>query len=256
MATYEHIFSGAAEAYRQYRPGYPDSLFEALVTQAPDSGLAVDIGCGSGQATGGLARVFERVLAVDSSPEQLAQTPALEGITLKVGSAECIPAETGSASLLLAAQAAHWFDRPRFYAEAERVLKPEGLCALVYYDLCWIEQPEVHALAERFQVETMAEWWPDMRTSRLVDSYAPIAQDFPFPRCEFPPMAIRVRWDMSMLLGYMSSWSAVQCYRDDRPDDPLVAIEAQLRADWPDEGMALLSIHWPLRIIAGPCGVD
>ena len=41
----------------------------------------------------------------------------------------------------MAAQAAHWFDRPRFYREAARVLDGRGLLALVFNCRLWQESP-------------------------------------------------------------------------------------------------------------------
>lgn len=48
------------------------------------------------------------------------------------GAAEALPFQDGEVGLLLAAQAAHWFDRPRFYAEAARVLAPGGVLCILY----------------------------------------------------------------------------------------------------------------------------
>lgn len=44
-----------------------------------------------------------------------------------------LPFADGSVDLLTAASAAHWFDPPRFLAEASRVLKPRGCIALLGY---------------------------------------------------------------------------------------------------------------------------
>ena len=44
----------------------------------------------------------------------------------RVGSAEKLPVEDGSVSLITAFCAAHWFDLPSFYAECDRVLTRGG----------------------------------------------------------------------------------------------------------------------------------
>src|SRR5262249_10917098 len=43
--------------------------------------------------------------------------------------------------LVTAATAAHWFDRPRFYAEAARVLAPGGALAIVQNERRWWDSP-------------------------------------------------------------------------------------------------------------------
>jgi ubiquinone/menaquinone biosynthesis C-methylase UbiE len=52
-----------------------------------------------------------------------------------VGHAEKIDCPNSSVQLITAAQACHWFDLPKFYAEAQRVLVPGGFLALYGYHL-------------------------------------------------------------------------------------------------------------------------
>ena len=42
---------------------------------------------------------------------------------------------------MIAAQALHWFDHPRFYAEAQRALAPAGLIAIIQNDRALDELP-------------------------------------------------------------------------------------------------------------------
>ncbi len=62
--------------YQQFRPTYPDTLFEWLSAQSPASHLAVDVGCGSGQASRGLEPHFQHVIGTDISLRQLQAAPA------------------------------------------------------------------------------------------------------------------------------------------------------------------------------------
>lgn len=50
-------------------------------------------------------------------------------------SAEQLPVDAGQVDLLTAMTAAHWFDRPKFLLEADRVLKPGGCLALLSYTM-------------------------------------------------------------------------------------------------------------------------
>jgi len=49
--------------------------------------------------------------------------------------AEDLPFADGSADLVTAMSAFHWFDRPRFLQEAHRILKPRGCLALLNYTM-------------------------------------------------------------------------------------------------------------------------
>ena len=60
-------------------------------------------------------------------------------MTYRVAPAEASGLDDASCDLVVAAQAAHWFDLPRYWAEVARVLKPGGLAALVGYGLLRID---------------------------------------------------------------------------------------------------------------------
>lgn len=66
-------FLARAEAYDAARPGYPSELLAYAVeaTGTPEGGRVLEIGCGTGQATGWLAERGFRVLAVDRSAEMI-----------------------------------------------------------------------------------------------------------------------------------------------------------------------------------------
>src|SRR5690606_17125286 len=49
------------------------------------------------------------------------------------GTAEHLPFDGETARAVVTATAAHWFDRPLFYAECRRVLNPVGVLAIVQY---------------------------------------------------------------------------------------------------------------------------
>ncbi len=62
--------------------------------------MAVDIGCGSGQATTELAKYFLKVFGVEPSPQQLEQAPKLDGIEYICAKAENTTLPDGIADIL------------------------------------------------------------------------------------------------------------------------------------------------------------
>jgi 16S rRNA A1518/A1519 N6-dimethyltransferase RsmA/KsgA/DIM1 with predicted DNA glycosylase/AP lyase activity len=60
-------FDGAALLYDEVRPGYPEELFDDVVSLSgiPAGGRILEVGCGTGQATVPFARRGYRILCVE-----------------------------------------------------------------------------------------------------------------------------------------------------------------------------------------------
>jgi ubiquinone/menaquinone biosynthesis C-methylase UbiE len=112
---------------QSFRPRYPREMFEYLGTVAPSLERVWDCGSGSGQAAVQLAEVFNRVIATDTSEKQIRNAQPHERVEYRVAPAEQSGLESSSVDLIMVAQALHWFDLDRFYAEARRVLRPDGV---------------------------------------------------------------------------------------------------------------------------------
>jgi SAM-dependent methyltransferase len=110
MTDFEDHFSPQSGDYARYRPHYPPDLFEYLARIAPGRRLAWDCGTGNGQAAQELARHFNRVVATDASPEQIAHAIPHERIEYRVERAEEVDLAPGSVDLVTVAVAVHWFD--------------------------------------------------------------------------------------------------------------------------------------------------
>ena len=101
--------------------------------------------------------------------------------------AESLPLPNDCANLVVAAQAAHWFELPRFYREVRRIARKPAALALVSYGAPRFEESNLQDRFARFYEQEIGPFWPPER--RLVDQgYATI--DFPFPEFELPLLAI------------------------------------------------------------------
>jgi SAM-dependent methyltransferase len=245
--TYEDHFSGHAHVYSRHRPLYPERLFAYLASTAPALDLAWDCATGSGQAALGLARHFRRVLATDASAEQIAHAHPHERVTYSVALAEASGLADGSADLIGVAQAVHWFDFPRFYAEVRRVLKPGGVLAAWAYQHTRID-PAVDEILRAYTDETLGPYWP-ARIQFTNEHYRTIP--FPFEELE-PPEAFEAEasWDLEELVGYLWSWSAAHRYLREHGRDPYDTIRDALAAAWgPAEQRR--AVRWPLHLRIG-----
>jgi SAM-dependent methyltransferase len=203
-------FSGMAAGYAAFRPRYPAALAAWLASMAPARALAWDAGCGSGQLSVLLAQRFAEVRATDASAQQIAAAKPDPRIDYAAAPADRSGLASGSVDLVTAAQAAHWFDLPAFYAEVDRVARPGALVALIAYGALSLDI-HLDPLILGFHRGTLGDWWPPER--RLVeDGYRGV--DFPFREIAPPGLAIETDWSLPELLGYVATWSAVKRLRE------------------------------------------
>ncbi len=134
-------FSGLADIYADHRPTYAAEVIEALAERASAGDVpkvAIDIGCGTGIATLLLADALPdwQIIAAEPNEDMLEKARAVckgrDNIRLERADASTLPSDEGAIGLVLAAQALHWFDIEAFFAEAARVLAPNGTLAILY----------------------------------------------------------------------------------------------------------------------------
>ena len=185
--SFSDHFSQQADDYARFRPTYPAALYDYLASLTPQHDRAWDVGTGNGQAVFGLARHFRSVIATDPSEQQIALAAPHERVTYRVAPAEHSGLEDQSIDLSTAAMAVHWFDLDRFYAEARRVLKPDGLLAVWCYNLTEIT-PEVDAVMESYYHNVLGEFWPP-QIGRVDEHY----RTLPFPFTEIAAQQRRLK---------------------------------------------------------------
>lgn len=238
-------FSRRAPAYAQYRPRYPTVLFHWLAMSSPGTTLAWDCGTGNGQAAMGLAERFARVVATDPSHDQIAEARRHPRIDYRVAMYES-GMTSGSAQLVTAAQALHWFDVDAFITEARRVLQPGGLLAVWCYSLCRISPP-IDELVEFFYRVSIGAFWPAERR-HVEDGYRSIP--LPIDEMNVPPFEMALDMTLPQFLGYVETWSAVQRCMALRGRDTFEGFARSLAERW---GLpsTLRKVAFPLHVRAG-----
>ena len=131
-------FSNRVRDYVSGRPGYPDAVVSWLVETfglGPSSTIA-DVGAGTGISAALFLRHGFTVVAVEpndamreAAVADLGSNPRFRAVGAP---AEATTLPAASVDVVVAAQAFHWFDRPAFRAECARILRPQGVVALLW----------------------------------------------------------------------------------------------------------------------------
>jgi SAM-dependent methyltransferase len=160
--------------------------------------------------------------------------------------AEALPTADASVGLVAVAQAIHWFDFERFYAECRRVLVPGGIVAAWTYTV-FRTGGELDAVVDRFYHGTIGPYWPPER-ELVQQRYRTIP--FPWQEIGPPPFTLQTDWTLDQVIGYFASWSSVQRYKDAHDGaDPLPSVREALSAVWPIA--STVRLNWPLYLRVG-----
>lgn len=244
MGFEQDHFSKRAATYAKARPVYPDVLYDRLAALAPGHTLAWDCGTGSGQAAIALAKRFERVVATDASPEQIAHRFEHPRVHYAIARAEHAPLPGGAVDLVAAA--VHWFDLDAFYAETLRVLRPGGALAVWTYLEMRVD-PMFDRLLDALIRDTLKDDWPE-RMKYPLAHYTNLP--FPLETVDLPAFRTELDWSLHDVRAFVETWSGTQRHAARTGRDPMGELWPLLVDAWGDPG-AVRTVHWPLHVMAG-----
>jgi SAM-dependent methyltransferase len=128
-------FDEIAEDYDAARPGYPDALFDELGARVPPPADVLEVGPGTGQATGALLGRGYRVHAVEPGARlaaHLQRKVARSTLTVHVGRLEDWPMRPAAFDLAVAFSAFHWIEPGEGYGILAGALRLGGWLGLAW----------------------------------------------------------------------------------------------------------------------------
>lgn len=131
-------FSNRVEDYVKYRPGYPEEIIAYLQEdyQLTTDKQIADVGAGTGISTEMFLEAGYPVVAVEPNKEMREKAVSLLNHFLRFkatdGTAEDTKLEHHSVDAIIAGQAFHWFDVARAKTEFKRILRDNGLVAVLF----------------------------------------------------------------------------------------------------------------------------
>jgi len=249
-SSFPDYFSASADSYVRYRPRYPETLYQALISRVSARDRCWDCATGNGQAALALASYFDTVVATDASQEQLDQAPEHPRVAYRCERAEQTSLDDTSVDLVTVAAALHWLDLPAFYSEVRRVTKPGALIAAWTYNTDIRISPAINAIIATYATKVLKPFWlPQLE--HVVTGYRNLW--FPFDPIELPKIFISVDWNLPQLLGALNTWSAASLYAKHHRHPATNPILAQLTAAWAADGSPAVArpVRLPLFFRAG-----
>ncbi len=242
MSESQDHFSGVAGHYARGRFGYPDALFDYLAGLCHARETAWDCATGSGQAAAALAGRFDKVEATDISADLLALAPVLPNVTYRQAPAEASGLAPTSVDLVTVAQALHWFDQEKFWAELRRVCRPGAV--LAFWGYLWPQvDGTVDAQLRKLRL-VLESFWPE-RAGVLQREYREVNP--PFEALQPPAFTLAADWRRTDYLAHIASWSAVRYHRERQGGDILAGFDQGLQGVWPDHEVR--RVTWPLVLL-------
>lgn len=237
------LFSKQSSEYAKFRPVYPDTLISEIVAHCSRKKTAWDAGTGNGQLATLLAPHFEKVFASDLSDKQLANAKVTVNVTYFQSNSYNTPIESNSVDLITVAQAIHWFDFEKFCQEVKRVAAPDAIIVVIGYGVMRSTGTADQIIQDFYHNETGPYW--DKERRYLDEEYKTIP--FPFQRIRLPEFNMEYHWNIDQLIGYFSTWSALQHLIKATGVDPL----PQLRKNFETTGQSEFHLRFPLYILCG-----
>ena len=224
------LFSKQADLYARYRPTYPAELYQYILSFVKEKDIAWDCATGNGQAAVVLADHFKKVVATDISAEQIEKATFKENIEWLVCPAESTPFAENTFDLVTVAQAYHWIKWKEFRNEVRRVCKNNAVIAVwLYYDHTTGDK-RIDKVVRDFYENVTRPYW-DYERKYVEELYATVAFDYEL--LPFKNFEINLHWQREDLLGYISSWSAIQKYIKVNGHSPIPIIEKEINKLWP-----------------------
>lgn len=251
-------------AYANFRPSYPAKLFQLVFDYHHSTvgntsgkwGVAVDLGCGTGQATEHLVGAFGQVIGIDKSDgmlrtarEKLERDPHLTSrktrFSFKKGDAgDLNMLRDESVDLIISAEACHWFDWCKAWREMARILRPGGSMVHWTYaaDFVLPDFPTTVPLIKKYASVTLWDYFEHPGRAVLEDMLLEIPDPpkntglsklerryycgpnfpphLPPPRpSQIYPMIMDETMRWRDLLGFLRTWSALHNYLQKFPED-------------------------------------
>lgn len=230
MSINASTFNNNSSHYATYRPKYPRELYENISSLCKNHNLVWDCACGNGQVAIDISEYFEKVEASDIAENQIANAFKKSNINYSIQNSEATSFPNDYFDAICIAQALHWFNLNKFFKEAKRVLKKDGIFICWGYSFFKIND-DIDNLLNHFLLNKIDTFWSENNRS-LHNQYNNIK--FPFKSINFPRINMIENWSINRLIEYLNTWSSVKLYNEKFNTFIVNDLENELKKIWKD----------------------
>ena len=206
----------------------------------------MDLGCGHGIVSRDLSPEFSKVIGTDPSIGMIKQARSTINSDvhysnleyLESNAEDCSFLSNGSVDMVVAGQAAHWFNYPVLFPEMKRVVRHGGTLAFWgYKDPIFLYHPKATDILDRYSYANdenlMGPYWPQPGRSivqnKLRDIIPPSEDWEHVSRIEYEPnvggdgpgegtMFITMKVTLENCINYVRTFSAFHGWQERHPD--------------------------------------
>ncbi|MBD2610941.1 MAG: class I SAM-dependent methyltransferase [Nostoc sp. ZfuVER08] len=211
-------FNQVALLYDRVRPGYPEALFDDVVSlsRINPEGRILEIGCGTGQATVPFARLGYPILCIELGKNlaTVAQKnlAAYSQVEVRNTAFEDWVIEENAFDLVISATAFHWLDPTIAYKKTALALRSKGAIALfwnehVYSDASNGFFEEVQKLYQSLAPELVKDDEPPLREKKVPNKTGEIEQTGLFGEVTYRSYRWDATYNTANYLGLLNTYS-------------------------------------------------
>lgn len=176
-----------------------------------------------------MATHFATVRGFDTSANQIKhanENNSFANVSYDIADGHTLPVDDNSVDLVTCSQSFHWLDTKLFYPELSRILRKDGVVALITYEMPFLalntsqsrnakdESNMTRQLIRNFYGHSKIKSYWALKERHLVDT-AFKSVVLPFPnQIRFDDTLINDGVSASAIVGYIDSWSAFHTLKD------------------------------------------
>lgn len=144
------LFGNHVEVYDEFRPSYPNIMYDKILSLSPSENYCIDVGAGSGIATKDLLSYYDKVIAIEPDFKMFNFLLKRFGDKIEVYNSNFSQCDNiqDSVDSIICASSFHWLDHSKFLHKAYDSLSHNGIIAICNVNIYPIFEKSLKSIVE------------------------------------------------------------------------------------------------------------